>query len=91
MIKTLLQVGSAARPTCDAILKMDIIKKRMGAIQKNEKIDTYVADFEEDDDMNLLNTIKVPRNLTQLTNRLPRSKYANGRGPHDDKSFVSSN
>jgi NIMA (never in mitosis gene a)-related kinase len=35
MIKSLLQVSPSVRPSCDTILKMDVIKKRLHLAQGN--------------------------------------------------------
>lgn len=56
------------RPSCDKILDMPIIRK---------KIEKLLPDpFEENDpNMNLLSTIRVPKNLLYLTDRLPKPAY----------------
>jgi NIMA (never in mitosis gene a)-related kinase len=77
MIKTLLQVEPAIRPTCDQILQMDSIKKRMGLL-KNLPSDEVQID-ESLLNLNLLNTIKLPKNLSHLTKDLPKSNYISNR------------
>jgi hypothetical protein len=54
--------------TClDAILELPFIKKRASQ---------YVPDFEEvENERSLLKTIKVPKNLMSLTDRLPAANY----------------
>jgi NIMA (never in mitosis gene a)-related kinase len=56
------------RPSCDKILDMPIVRK---------KIEKLLPDaFEElDPQMNLLSTIRVPKNLLYLTDRLPKPAY----------------
>jgi NIMA (never in mitosis gene a)-related kinase len=69
MIKQLLQVESAIRPTCDQILAMESVKKRLGS-SKNLPLETADDLYEQ---MNLLNTIKLPKNLAHITKDLPKS------------------
>jgi NIMA (never in mitosis gene a)-related kinase len=59
------------RPSCDKILDMPIVKK------KAEKL--FPDAFEEIDggQFNLLSTIRVPKNLLYLTDRLPKPAYDN--------------
>jgi len=77
MIKSLLQVQPNLRPTSDQILKMDIVKKRNYLLTKQS---ASLMDTHEDlDNVSLLNTIKVPKNLAQLTKNLPRSNYVSTR------------
>ena len=56
---------------------MDIVKKRMSSV-KNLPLDT-----KEPEDgyghLNLLNTIKLPKNLAHLTKDLPKSNYISNR------------
>lgn len=63
MISTLLQVSPSKRPSCNQILHMPAIDEHL-----NEE-DNYELNQE------LLNTIKFPRNIRHLNNRLPKSKY----------------
>lgn len=83
MVKTLLQVESAMRPTCDQILALDIVKKRMPLL-KNLPINENGEDSPLDegyDNINLLGTIKLPKNLANLTKDLPKANYiSNSRG-----------
>ena len=56
------------RPSCDKILDMPIIRKKI------EKL--FPGEFEESDpQLNLLSTIRVPKNLLYLTDRLPKPAY----------------
>ena len=58
------------RPNCDQILNMEIVKKRLKLIKSvaNDTQDSfdvkYGADEIIEEENNLLNTIKVPKNLT---------------------------
>ena len=63
MIKTLLQVQASMRPSCEQILSMDIVKKRMNVLKHYETLPENLNALQGLDDINLLNTIKVPKNL----------------------------
>ena len=56
------------RPDCDKILSMPIVKKMIVKLFPNA--------FEIlEPQMNLLSTIRVPKNLLYLTDRLPKPAY----------------
>ena len=67
-IKLLVQVAPHMRPSCEKILELPIVKKKI------EKL--FPEDFENiDPQMALLSTIRVPKNLLYLTDRLPKPAY----------------
>jgi NIMA (never in mitosis gene a)-related kinase len=57
------------RPSCEKILEMPVIRA------KSQKL--FPQDFFDPDppQMNLLSTIRVPKNLLYLTDRLPKPNY----------------
>jgi hypothetical protein len=55
------------RPSCDKILDLPIVKKKMEKLFPNEAEVAMEA--------NLLSTIRVPKNLLYLTDRLPKPMY----------------
>jgi len=55
------------RPSCEKILEMPSIRKRI------EKL--FPQDEFYDSNSSLLNTIRVPKNLLYLTDRLPKPSY----------------
>ena len=57
------------RPSCEKILEMPVVKK------KCEKLFPEDFFFDEEPQMNLLSTIRVPKNLLYLTDRLPKPNY----------------
>lgn len=63
IISTLLTVKPSERPSCDQILHMPAVEEHMTA--------------EDDQVLNqeLLNTIKIPRNMKLLQGKLPKSQY----------------
>jgi NIMA (never in mitosis gene a)-related kinase len=87
VIMRMLSVEPRLRPNCQQILDMDQIKKRYHKLFPNESsTDVTRGDevfgrqsSEVVDELNkfdLLNTIKVPQNLAQLTKRLPKANYS---------------
>ncbi|EAR83720.2 plant dual-specificity MAP kinase kinase family domain protein (macronuclear) [Tetrahymena thermophila SB210] len=67
IIRSLLQVSPQLRPSCDKILQMPAVIKRMN--------DSLLTEVDEAIQNNLLNTIKIPKNLHYLTDRLPKPNY----------------
>ena len=75
IIKLLLKVKSKDRPTCGQILKHPLVKKRIEFFQAqagNENID--IDDMEEGV---LLRTIRIPKNILFLSDKLPEANYDN--------------
>ena len=75
IIKLLLKVKSKDRPTCGQILKHPLVKKRIEFFQAqagNENID--IEDMEEGV---LLRTIRIPKNILCLSDKLPEPNYEN--------------
>lgn len=67
MIKTLLQVSPQLRPSAEQILQSSLVKKHF-----SEKL----VQIELTEKSELMNTIKVPKNLTMLTEQLPKPTYS---------------
>lgn len=67
LVKSLIQVAPQLRPNCDKILEMPSIKKRVERYFPEEQF--------YDSQTSLLNTIRVPKNLLYLTDRLPKPNY----------------
>ena len=68
IVKLLIQVNSDLRPSCDQILKNSIMIKKI----------EYFNSFEDDkdsEDKELLKTIRIPKNLLFLSDKLPKPKY----------------
>jgi len=57
------------RPDCDKILTMPMVVKKCESLFPND----FFAD--ESPQLNLLSTIRVPKNLLYLTDRLPKPDY----------------
>mmetsp|Transcript_9992 Transcript_9992/g.9917 ORF Transcript_9992/g.9917 Transcript_9992/m.9917 type:complete len:237 (-) Transcript_9992:46-756(-) len=71
LIKLLLKVNPAHRPTCDDILNLPAVAQRN--TRRN------VGDLPEN---NLLGTIKIPRQIKGLSNNLPAASYEKERSYH---------
>lgn len=68
VIRALLQVSPHLRPSCDKILQLPAIIKRME--------ERHLTEAEDAMQNALLNTIRIPKNLHFLTERLPKANYA---------------
>lgn len=67
VIGLMLQTNPNRRPSCEDFLKNDIILKRLNSI----KIEN---NSEEEPPAQLLATIKLPRNINEINQRLPKKK-----------------
>lgn len=67
MIKSLLQVSPQLRPSAEQILQSSLVKKHF----TDKLIQMELTEKSE-----LMNTIKVPKNLTMLTEQLPKPTYS---------------
>ena len=69
IVKLLIQVNADLRPSCDEILKHPIIQKRI------EYFKTFTGE-QENEDKALLQTIRIPKNLLFLSDKLPKPNYS---------------
>ena len=76
MIKCLLQVDPSNRPLTKQIIHMPVFIAKYNEIreEKAKEIDSDHAGGEDDYNL-LLGTIRVPKNLRLLSERLPKSNY----------------
>jgi hypothetical protein len=72
MVQNCLQVQPTARPSCEKILTMPSIMSHMSETLEKAEKEQVVQET-----ISLLNTIRVPRNLGQITERLPKPQYGN--------------
>jgi NIMA (never in mitosis gene a)-related kinase 1/4/5 len=72
MIKALLTVDPKNRPNCKQIIHMPVFIAKYNEIRE-EKAKEFIDEPSMND--NLLGTIKVPKNLRLLSERLPKSNY----------------
>jgi len=69
MVKHLLHVSPHLRPTCDKVLKLPIVLNRIQKLFPEEN-------FEQQEQNVLLNTIRIPKNILYLSDRLPKPSYS---------------
>ena len=76
VLKLMIQVEVGARPSCDELLKMPMIYKRIEFFNENKDLD---INNEQMDSINqkfqLLKTINVPKKLENLGKNLPKPNY----------------
>ena len=78
MVKSLLQVSAHLRPNCGKFYSLlsKTLEKILRMPQVIKRIDKlFGSSFGGDDGSILLNTIRIPRNLLYLTDRLPKPTY----------------
>ena len=73
IVKQLLQVNPTNRPTCSKILAMTSIHNHLSETLVNQ-MDSLAEEVKEST-VSLLDTIKVPRNLGLISERLPKANY----------------
>jgi NIMA (never in mitosis gene a)-related kinase len=74
ILKLLFKVNPKERPTCDELLKLDLIKKRIEFFKAEAGLD--FNDIEALDDNELLKTIRISKNLVGLKDKLPKPNYS---------------
>lgn len=70
VLRMMLQVKPKNRPSCDKLLKLNSVVSRM-----QEKMRVLFSETDRGDNMQLLNTIRVPMKMHYLTNMLPVANY----------------
>ena len=73
VIDLLLKVRPEDRPSCQCILKHTLILKRIEYFQAQAGIE--FEDLEDVDENQLLKTIRLPKNLLGLGDKLPKANY----------------
>ena len=68
IVKLLIQINTDSRPSCDEILKNPIVQKRI------EYFKSFAGD-QDNEDKALLQTIRIPKNLLFLSDKLPKPNY----------------
>ena len=85
VVKLLLQVAPDARPSCGKILKHPIIQKRI------EYFKAYSNGDDTNEDNALLQTIKIPKNLLFLSDKLPKANYDKSDEGNNSNNHTGSN
>jgi NIMA (never in mitosis gene a)-related kinase len=75
IIKLLLKTNASERPSCGQILKHPFVKKRIEFFQVNSENE----DIDNMDESALLLTIRIPKNILFLTDKLPTANYGNNK------------
>ena len=88
IIKLLLKVNPKERPNCTQILNHDIIKKRLDFFQVQSG---FEDELDSNDEGVLLKTIKVPKNIIFLTEKLPVANYDDNNNEHNNKYIKNNN
>ena len=88
IIKLLLKVNPKERPNCTQILNHDIIKKRLDFFQVQSG---FEDELDTNDEGVLLKTIKVPKNIIFLTEKLPVANYDDNNNEHNNKYIKNNN
>ena len=73
LLKLLFKLNPKDRPSCGEILKNPIVVKRMEFLKSGASDDNI--DLIEMDENALLKTIRIPKNLLFLSNKLPKANY----------------
>jgi len=87
IIKLLLKTNASERPSCGQILKHPFVKKRIEFFQANSGND----DIETMDEGVLLLTIRIPKNILFLTDKLPTPNYGNNKKNNEIKNAILNN
>ena len=88
LIHMLLKVNAGERPSCAQIIKHPIVKKRLEYFQAQNGIGDYDDNI---DDAELLKTIRIPKNILFLTDRLPCANYIDGKGKKKEMNTSKKN
>ena len=78
IIKFILKVNPADRPSCGQILNHEVVKKRLEFFKAQAGYDD--ENMDDMDEGVLLKTIRIPKNILFLTERLPEPNYGKGKG-----------
>ena len=73
IIKLMIQIEVGARPSCDELLNMPIIKKRIEFFKNKD-----LKEIKEENNIpnnQLLSTIRLPKNINNLSRNLPKPNY----------------
>ena len=75
IIKMMLKVSPNERPSCAQILKHPLVLKRIEFFQASANFENI--DIDNMDEGELLKTIRIPKNILFLTDKLPEANYDN--------------
>ena len=75
ILKLMIQTEVGARPSCDELLKMPIIKQRIDYFNNKNNNGNELKEENEILHKELLSTIKIPKNMSNLSRNLPKPNY----------------
>ena len=75
IIKLMIQIEVGARPSCDELLNMPIIKKRIEFFKNKNKDLKEIKEENNIPNNQLLSTIRLPKNINNLSRNLPKPNY----------------
>ena len=75
ILKLMIQIEVGARPSCDELLKMPIIKKRIEFFNNKNNLEKEIKDENISANKELLSTIRIPKNINNLSRNLPKPNY----------------
>ena len=75
VLKLMIQVEVGARPSCEELLKMPMIYKRIEFFNENKDLDILEESKDSNKKLVLLKTINVPNKLENLGKNLPNPNY----------------
>lgn len=82
MLKLMIQVNPKRRPTCQQLIDHQVFQKR-----SQKYFPDYNEDIESQDNAQsiLLKTIRLPKNIMNLSSRLPKKNYHNMTGGYNSE------
>ena len=83
ILKLLFKVDPKERPSCGDILKHHLVKKRLEFFRAQAGSEN--VDFDDMDEGVLLRTIRIPKNILNLAEKLPESNYDYHPGANKNK------
>ena len=89
IIKFMLKVNPQDRPSCGQILSHEFVKKRLEFFKAQAGYDD--ENMDDIDEGVLLKTIRIPKNILFLTERLPEPNYDKGKGNRKNKNININN
>lgn len=95
VVKMMIQVDSDLRPSCEQILKNEIVFKKIEIFKEGGGDDFGIISDDnkgnDEEDKNLMKTITLPKNLMVLSHKLPEQNYSQNLSNVNTVNTVGSN
>ena len=91
ILKLMIQTEVGARPSCDELLNMPIIKKRIDYFNNKNNLSDEIKEENEKLHKELLSTIKIPKNMSNLSRNLPKPNYVSNSFDLDNSVINNNN